>query len=249
MLDNEEAIRYIISNKTSIFLKETATPRIVIAVTCFLSMIGSAMIILTYIFFKQLRTQTRQILVHLSLMDFGVAMANFVGAVVYFDRYYYDHFNTYQNFDVRDEIGYTCKFQAAVSITCNTSSVLWTIAVAIYLHFRIVTHFGPGREKFFFFLVIALNIFCYGVPILLLIWLTVTNRIGFAPYDSSGWCTLIVLSPDNSKDDVVGGIYGNDIWIYVAFILIPLLYFSIRVHTKQQVSQYSIGSVIATIAI
>ena len=247
--DGEPVVRDLISNSTSIFARETLKPRIVIAATCFFSMIGSAMIILTYIIFRQLRNQTRYILLHLSLMDFGVALGNFIGAVIYFDRYYYDYYNIHHDFDVPDKLDYPCKIQAAVSVTCNTSSVLWTVAVAVYLHFRIVTHSGPGKEKFFFFLVIALTVLCYGVPILLLVWLLLTERLGFAPYDSSGWCTLVVLSPDRTEDDILASVYGNDFWIYLAFILIPLLYFSIKVHTKQQVCRWSALLAISTVLI
>lgn len=230
-----EPVTDIISN-SSVFVKETTTPRAVVGATCVLSMIGSAMIIVTYIAFKQLRNPTRHILVHLSLMDFGVALANFIGCVVYFDRYYYDHFKRYNDYNVPSLISYSCTLQAAVAVTCNNSSVFWTVAVAVYLNFKIVTHSGYGKEKF---LIIILAVVSYGIPVLLTIWLGWTNRLGFAPYDSSGWCTLIVLSPNKSKDDVFAGMFGNDFWIYLAFFLIPLLYFSIKVHTKRQVCQIS----------
>ena len=232
-----EIIREI---NTSVFVKETATPRAVVGATCVLSMMGSLTIILTYIAFKQLRNPTRHILLHLSLMDLGVAVANFIGAVVYFDRYYFDsvHYNSGGlYFDVSHVIKYSCITQAAVSVTCNNSSVLWTVAVAVYLHFRIVSH--PNRtftKKFFGSLMLILAIICYGLPILLTVWLLWTNRLGFAPYDSSGWCSLIVLSADKTKNDILGGVLGNDLWVYLAFFLIPALYYSIKAHAKQQVS-------------
>ena len=43
---------------------------------------------LVHICFKKWRTRTRDILVHISVMDFGVALANLIEDVVYFDRFY-----------------------------------------------------------------------------------------------------------------------------------------------------------------
>ena len=216
----------------SVFFKETVTPRAVIGATCFLSIIGSAAIILTFIAFKELRGPTRQILLHLSLMDFGVALANLVGCAVYFDRFYYQHFNKYHDFNVGPWIEYSCKIQAAVAVTCNNSSVLWTIAVAVYLYCRIVSHPVLVDKRFFSHLIIGLAIVSYGLPLLVTVWLLWTHRLGFAPYDSSGWCTLIVLSPDRTQDDVMAGVLGNDVWIYIAFLMIAVLYLSIKSHAK-----------------
>ena len=227
-----DADKIIDNLNTSVFLKETATPRAVIGATCFLSIIGSAAIVLTFIAFKELRGPTRRILLHLSLMDLGVALANFVGCVAYFDRFYYQHFDEYDDFNVGPWIEYSCKIQAAVAVTCNNSSVLWTIAVAVYLYFRIVSHPMLVDKRFFSHLIIGLAVFSYGLPILITVWLLLTHRLGFAPYDSSGWCTLIVLSPDRTKDDIIAGVLGNDAWICIAFLMIPALYLSIKLHAK-----------------
>lgn len=236
--DNEDImLGAIIHNRTGVFESKTLTPRAVVAATCFLSMAGSLVTMFTFFAFKHLRNHTRHILLHLSLMDFGVAAANFIGAVVYFDKYYYEGYNRYTDeIHVSDTIHYSCKIQAAFAVTCNNSSVLWTIAVAVYLHFRIVTHTSIEHSKAFFRLLLCtLFIICYGLPVLLTVWLYMTNRIGFAPYDSAGWCTLRVLSfPDKTKD-LYADVFGNDLWVLIAFISIPLLYFSIRFHTKQQV--------------
>ena len=63
--------------------------RAVIGVTCFLSVIGSLVIICSYAFFKSLRNRSRLILVHLSVVDLGVGITNLIGNLVYFDRFYF----------------------------------------------------------------------------------------------------------------------------------------------------------------
>ena len=74
--------------KTSVFYDKKTTIRGIVGTACVFSMIGSLLIILSYLLAKELRTQTRKILLHLSLMDFGTALANFVGVTIYFDKYY-----------------------------------------------------------------------------------------------------------------------------------------------------------------
>lgn len=63
--------------------------RAVIGITCFLSVIGSLLIIFSYAFFKSLRNRSRGILVHLSVVDLGVGLTNLVGNLIYFDRFYF----------------------------------------------------------------------------------------------------------------------------------------------------------------
>ena len=56
-----------------------ASIRAVVGVTCILSMAGALLIILSYILIKEIRTTTRKILLHLSIMDFVVAAGNGIG--------------------------------------------------------------------------------------------------------------------------------------------------------------------------
>ena len=240
-MDHSDKIRWIKTLNSSVFVKETATPRAVVGATCVLSMAGSILIVLSYLLFKQLRTRARLILVHLSLMDFGVALANFIGAVVYFDRYYYKS-QTVSSYHLPKSVSVSCVAQAVVAITSSNSSVFWTVAVAVYLHFKIVTHAGAD-DRLFKYLMYFFYIFNYGLPILLSIWLLRTERLGFAPYDSSGWCSIIVKRGDEERIDNVAGIVGYDLWIYIAILIIPALYISVKVHAKRQVSKKNIITV------
>ena len=65
-------------------------------------------------------------------MDFGVGLANFIGATVYFDEYYIS------GGGACDAMQYevSCKAQAFVALFCTNSSVLWTIMLAVYLYFH-----------------------------------------------------------------------------------------------------------------
>ena len=75
------------TNADAFLVKQTGE-RTVVGITCGLSAVGAMLIFLSYVCFKKRRTRTREILVHISVMDFGVALANLIGDVVYFDRFY-----------------------------------------------------------------------------------------------------------------------------------------------------------------
>ena len=210
-----------------VFLHHKSGPRIAAAVTCVGSMVGSLVIILSYCLLKELRNQTRLILVHLSCMDFAVALANFVGAVAYFDGYYASgHPST--------TVKASCIAQAAVALYSTISSILWTLSVATYMFFHVVTHQDAGGKlsraiqcSFY-----AIN---YLIPLVITVWMLATERLGYSPYDSSGWCTLIVVDPTTRGHDIIASVFGYDMWVFISIILIPIIYVSIKIHIKQQV--------------
>ena len=71
------------------FLKKDISVRVTIMLTCVLSMLGALLIVLSFVCCKDLRSRGRQILVNISLMDFGVAAFNLFGASFYFDHFYH----------------------------------------------------------------------------------------------------------------------------------------------------------------
>ena len=210
------------------FSNQTGGVRAVVSVTCFLSMIGSLLIIASYVFFKELRTRVRLILVHLSVMDFGVGLANFIGVTVYFNQYYQKVYNG--NETIPFIVNASCKVQATVALFCTNSSVLWTIMLAMYLYFLIV-HSENSWARYSFYIFGAL---CYILPLIVTVWLLVEDRLGYSPYDSSGWCTIKVYYADG-KVDLFTSILGYDIWILLTMVLVPFLYLAIRLHVRNRV--------------
>ncbi|MGH0135928.1 UNVERIFIED_CONTAM: hypothetical protein FKN15_059144 [Acipenser sinensis] len=103
--------------RTEVFLYERA----VILISCFLSFLGSCLIIFTYMLWADLRTKPRKLLVFLSVADLLSAVSYFYGVLRDFDSDSWD-----------------CVLQGSVSTFANTSSFFWTVAVAIYLYIFIV---------------------------------------------------------------------------------------------------------------
>lgn len=202
--------------------------RVVVGIVCALSIAGSLLIILSYICFKSRRTKAREILVHISLMDLGVGLANIIGLSVYYDQYYF----AAPRCPAPVYIDVLCKTQAFFAGYATLGSVFWTTSLMAYLYFRIVY----SQTKLACYFSRFCYVFCYGFPLLISLWLVLTKKLGYSPYDSAGWCSLITKNPlENGKVDVFVSIFGNDLWMYVAILLIPILYLSVRLFVSNKV--------------
>ena len=215
--------------QTAFLVKDTAL-RAVVGVSCGLSILGSLVIILSYILFKNRRTRAREILLHISLMDLGVALANLIGLSVYFDKYFINEVYD-RTYKAPAYIRGFCKTQAFFAAFCTYSSILWTIALAGFLYFLIVHH--KTRIAIYFYWIS--HIVCYILPLMVSLWLVLTQRLGYSPVNSSGWCTLINRNIVTEKPDFFVTIFGNDLWVYLTIVTIPFLYMSIRCYLANQV--------------
>ena len=158
-------------NGTSPFLHKHYTVRVVVSITCLLSMLGALSIVFSYICIKSIRSQGRLILFHLALMDFGVGLSNLVGAVVNFDEFYY---NTTDNTQPNYHVIIACKIQAIFAHYCTGSSVLWTACLAGYMYILVFHNHNRNLKWFFPLSFIA----CYGLPLGLSLWLMFYQQIG-----------------------------------------------------------------------
>lgn len=208
--------------------------RAAIGITCVLSLIGALLIIFSYAFFKTLRSNARLILVHLSLMDLGVSMANLVGDIVYFDRFYFSPGNNscpvfhQPKHQVMQNL---CVAQAYFAHYFTQSSILWTISLAIYLYFLIVHHRTPIAK----YSLRLSYVLCYGLPAIVSTWLVITHRFGYSP-SNTGWCSILVLSPETNTPDIFASVIGYDMWIYLAMTLVPLVYLAVQLFIREKVA-------------
>ena len=199
--------------------------RSVMAVACLLSILGGGLIAASYVAFKGARSHTREILLHLSLADVGVALANLVGVLVYFDRWLREPSSVHSAADA------LCRAQAFFAVYFTYASVLWTISLAVYLYFLIVHH---GTALALRSLRLS-YLLCYGLPLLLALWLVLTGRAGYSPYDSSGWCAIVEKDPWTGEEDVFVTVIGYDLWIYLAIVIIGAIYIAVHLYVRQQV--------------
>ena len=236
-------------------LKEKDWVRGVVMMVCALSMIGALLIVLSYFCWKDLRSKGRTILLHISLMDFGVGLSNLFGASVRFSEYYYK--TTYYNCTTfiskrfvpsyfsentaystimcpeSEEIQSLCLSQAAFSGFFTYSSIFWTLSLSFYLYFRIV-HRHNKLAQYSFNLSF---VFCYGAPVLITLWMLFTGRLGFSPYESSGWCSIILNHPATRERDIFAATFGYNIWIVLVFIFSPVLSVVTHYNVKREVCE------------
>lgn len=237
------------------YLHKQVWIRVIVAVVCLLSVLGSVLITLSFICFKQLRSRGRQILVHISIMDLGVGLANLTGSLVYFDQYYYltppsnctlppnsifpsspqleaqvspttdPYIWCPQSLLVRD----LCVLQAFLALYFTLGSIFWSNCLSVYLYFRIVYVDKKLVTHVFRFSCF----FSYFFPLFVAMWLLLTGRLGFSPYESEGWCSIIMEDPSTKQRNLFVSTFGYNIWIVITFIIIPLLSLAIYVHVKK----------------
>lgn len=208
-------------NNTPVYIK------VIAAITCILSVAGSVSIILSYLCYKSLRTKAREVIVHISLMDLMAALANFIGIVVDFNARLYtvDNDNT-----PTGNVNNLCIAQAAFAMFGTLASILWTIAIAVYFYVHIMVEGNKMAQRF----VYGFYIVCYGLPLLLTVWFGATGKIGHSPIGGSGWCSLII-EPKIGEKDKIALFFGNSLWIYMSFILIPVICISVIAYLRIEV--------------
>lgn len=222
-------------------------------------MLGALLIVLSYACCKELRSRGRQILVHISIMDFGVGLFNLSGASFHFSKYYHSvayndcttfiselfipaHYIQHHVYITPDNsimcpqsvtIESLCLSQASLSIFFTCGSILWTIALSFYLYFRIV-HKSSNLAKYTLYFS---YVFCYAMPVAVTVWLLLTGRLGYSPYESSGWCSIILMNPLTKDRDIYASVFGYNIWIMIMFIFPPVLSYAVHLNVRTEVSR------------
>ena len=204
--------------------------RVLVTVTCVSSIIGSGAIILTYLCFPDIRTLARQLLVNLSVADFTAALSILAGLFVFYDDFL-------KGGAVSEGYQRACLTQAVFAVYATQSSVLWTIAIAVYM-FAIIVLKKPSLGKK---IVVVSYIVCWGIPLILTVWLAVAGFLGYETGATPGFCAIKGLTGDSSSPDthrtaVYPIVIGYEMWLYIAFIVLPILYIAIKCHIKVKVS-------------
>lgn len=226
--------------------------RVIVMVTCSLSISGACLIIMSFVCFKNLRSRGRQILTHISIMDLGAALFNLIGSAVYFDHYYqyksigncttnqrpiYHPLPLSPTYSPDDgamcpqslTVKYLCITQATLAVYFTLGSIFLSSCLSVYLYFRIVYFNSPIVKHVFHFSCII----SYTLPLLLTVWLLLTGRLGYSPQESAGWCTTIFYDPSSNRRDLFASVFGYNLWIVLMFVIVPLLSLAVHAHVKK----------------
>lgn len=149
-----------------------------VSIVSVLSVLGACLIIFTYVAFKDLRTVARELLVHLSIADICVALSHLVGVTVNLPKYVKDpccpNIKSMEP-DYTNMTDLACKIQGGVTVFGSVSSLLWSVAVAVYLLVLIVF----ARPRFGRYLRLLFYAVCWGVPTVIVIVFGIKKYFGF----------------------------------------------------------------------
>ena len=196
--------------------------RVTVLLTCALSIVGSTSIVLSYVCFKNSRSKARQILVHLSIVNLGAGLADLVGGVIYFDLNYEDAGSGNTT---------ACKILASISLYCALSSILWSVTLSAHLYF-VLTDYGYVTRH-----LILSCVFDYGLPVIFAIWFLSTRRLGYNRHLAT--CGVIYDIEDAARTrrrDIVAAVFGNDLLMYTAVVLVTALSVSISTQLRVEVN-------------
>lgn len=200
--------------------------RYVFSVTCLLSICGALAVIFVYVCFKSLRNKLREMILHLSLMDLGVGCSNLIGNAVYLGTY-----NSSETCIDWKELppSKMCLAQAFFSSYFTTSSILWIISVVIYIYATLVT------TRYAKYVSYPIYVVCYGVPLLVGLWLLLTHKFGHTPQSPSGMCGVIGYNPKYRQHDIIATVISVNLWLYLTFVLVPVICLAIHCYLHRKV--------------
>ena len=210
----------LLSNYTAVTAHPPLSLRLAVSTTCVLSMLGAALIVLAYVLLPRVRTKPALILVHISLMDFLTAAANLAGVALV---------STGHN------RGAGCIAQASLAMYGTLSSVLWTSGLAVYVFSAVLSSEQKASRNVFH----CLCLLCYGLPLMMTLWFSLTDKLGPDPIGGPSWCSL-VLHDDAGRRLPFNTLFGNDIWIYISFVMVMVLFVPMHCYLKYLVSVDSV---------
>ena len=212
--------------------------RVAVSSSALLSLLGSSLIVLSYLCFPEVRTLARQLLVNLSLADFISAAANCIGVLAYYGRFIEAAQTTSSNGSAAAIPEDWCVAQAAFAVFGAESSILWTIAVAVYMFIIVVLRRPVWAKR----MAVIAYFLCWGLPAVLTLWLALDGFLGYEAGATPGFCAITGSRGSGYHNESDGFthypiVLGYDLWLYVAFVCLPLLYIAIHCHIKIKVSR------------
>ncbi|XP_065178224.1 G-protein coupled receptor 157-like [Sycon ciliatum] len=234
-MDSMDSVEYLASSNTAnvtAYEPSDALKYSILAV-CVLSFFGSSLIIISYILFKTIRSRSRHILVCLSVADLGVAVSNGTGLLA-------SHSPS------------ICQGQAAAATFFGASCLLWTIALAVYLYAAVVLQWQVIKNVR---VMVVFYVICWGIPLAVTCTLIGMQLLGGRPSSITGWQGWwCVLKPGiGHVKSTVFIFLASELWAYLAYILVPILYFRTRFHIQKETKAgeqfVTSGSVVAVQAV
>ena len=192
--------------------------------SCFASLVGSLLVILTFALWKEFRTIGRSILVFLAITDFFTAFGYMFGAVVALSK---PSWPLYRRM---------CVAQSFITSFFPVSSFVWTLNLAIYLLAVLVLK-KEGRA--IWKLLVAFHLAAWGIPLVVCVVGVVFGELGPSNMSltSVDWC-FIAYDGNKVRFFIFEAVCGK-FWEIVTYIASFVIY--IVVKKKSKVSTWCVG--------
>ena len=106
--------------------------------------------------------------------------------------------------------------------------------MAVYIYLRIVHHKTPKVAHFCLW---TSTVFCYTMPLFITLWELLTRRLGYTTSATEGWCGPKYID-EAGRRSILLAFIGYDMWLFLTYIIVPILYVSVLLFLRQQVSRY-----------
>lgn len=178
--------------------------KVIVSISCVLSMVGSLLIIIAFIAFKETRSPLRQILTNLSIADLITAFWNLVGILSNFGRYF-PHMS--------HSLSVFCQVQVFFAQYGTNASILWTIWISLHILLSLALK-QPTRVNSK--LLIVYYLISWVVPAAILVWFAIAGFLEYIPNVTPGWCTITTDKPYTI-------VLGYTVFVYTAFLVLPVI--------------------------
>ena len=216
-------------NSSSVSFDIGRIPSYIAIASSSLSCLGSILIVLAFLLFKDLRTGAQKIITLLAIADFISAFGYIIGS-----GNFLVHFNELDSRKCK-VFEIICEVQASVTSWSSLCSFCWTLILAFYFYMVIVY----DRRQLAVKCLPLHNIVAWGAPLLVIIPLLAFGKLGYAPYAASNWC-FVKHSQDeglqSKKDNVLSIVVilvAGKFWEILTYISVIAVYAHIARYLSQ----------------
>ena len=205
--------------------------------SCTLSFIGSIAIVFTFLRWKDVRSGLRWVIVYLAIADFFTAAGYLMGSFNYLS--FKSEYSREGLKVACTRFDCICQIQAFVSSWSSMCSFIWTIVLAFYLFWTIV----KKEVKTVNCLFPLYHLLAWGLPVVIMLPLLVTSKLGYSPIAASGWCFIRADTPTISGGvpnklslTAIGLIFAGGKAIEITtYVIVIGLYFGIYCNIRREV--------------
>lgn len=185
-----------------------------------LSIVGTLVIIGTFLKWPDLRSNSRKIIVCISIGDLFVAISNVVGLYT-------------------ETCALVCKIQATLNIAAILSSFFWTVYLSFYIYMTVCRKITPQSEKriMLFFVLTA-----WGIPLIIAATAYGVGAVGNSDnVVSSGWCWIKYILNDETNWPWQKMLFwmcmAGKGWEILAYFAICVFYFLVKWQIRREINR------------